>query len=525
MDNKIIVTEKAKKTIQINPEFLKLNGNLKKNTTLKRKQKPIQNQKVETNPSLVKKKLIEKIQAFKNKAVSGQENRVQENRVQENRVQENRVQENRVQENRDQEQKEQAKEREKFNNEFNKSLDFLQSLSNKRKENKVQQRNKVQKVQQPVQQQSVQQQSVQQQPVQQQSVQQQPVQQQSVQQKQPSIKNKTLKHGKIERTVHNEVINEILETELPPELSSIFRYPPQKNINFSIEDSISSESMQSESMQSEFMQSESMQSESMQSEFIHREPIQSQPIQSEPMQSEPIQSQPMQSDPILKEPAYSNLKNGSKPTFREWKNQTLKNHHVPKHKKLQIEEEHFNYSAPITSAPVTSATITSAPITSAPIKESTILEELKEFKSKVNINEPITLLGDQVKQSDQVNQSDQVKQSDLVKQSEQINQSDQVKQYKKITTRTLKYKLGKRGKKVGVLIKNAKTRKIIQKEYALLKQKQISDIKNYLRSKNLLKIGSDAPNDVLRQMYEQAILSGEVENKAGETLIHNFMHA
>ena len=146
MDNKIIVTtEKAikskGKTIQINPEFLKLNGNVRKNTTLKRerKEKPVQTQIVQSNPSLVKKKLIEKIQAFKNKQV--QENRAQENRAQENRAQENRVQENRVQD-------EEQKQREKFNNEFNKSLDFLQSLSNKRKEikeqnHKVKQHNKI----------------------------------------------------------------------------------------------------------------------------------------------------------------------------------------------------------------------------------------------------------------------------------------------------------------------------------------------------------------------------------------------
>ena len=464
MDNKIITTEKAKskgKTIQINPEFLKLNGNLKKNTTVKRerKQKPIQN--VDTNPSLVKKKLIEKIQAFKNKAFI--ENKAQE--------------------------KEEDKEREKFNNEFNKSLDFLQSLSNKRKENKEQ--NKVHHN----------------------KVHQNKVQQNKVQQ---SIKNKTLKHGKIERTIHNEVINDILETELPPELSSTFRYPPQKNINFLIDENLTFEPMQSNLMQSKLMQSDDMQSDNMQSEPMQSDnmqiqpmqhepiqhepmqsepmqiqPMQSQPMQSEPMQRKPMQSQPMQSKPIsnefVKEPAYSNLKNGSKPTFREWKNQTVKNHHITKHKKLQIDEE---------------------PILKEEMNTS-ILQELKEFRQK-----PIEHIENK-------NSNEEHEQTILSMDSPLNN----IQSIKKITTRTLKYKLGKRGKKVGVLIKNAKTRKIIQREYALLKQKQISDIKNYLRSKNLLKIGSDAPNDVLRQMYEQAILSGEVENKAGETLIHNFMNS
>ena len=75
-----------------------------------------------------------------------------------------------------------------------------------------------------------------------------------------------------------------------------------------------------------------------------------------------------------------------------------------------------------------------------------------------------------------------------------------------------------------VLIKNAKTRKLVQHELALLRQKGIPEIKTFLRKKNLLKVGSDAPNDVLRQIYEQSVLSGDVENKAKDVLIHNYMN-
>jgi uncharacterized protein YjgD (DUF1641 family) len=95
---------------------------------------------------------------------------------------------------------------------------------------------------------------------------------------------------------------------------------------------------------------------------------------------------------------------------------------------------------------------------------------------------------------------------------------------KKRITKTTKYKLGKTkgGNKVSVLIKNNQTRKKVMHEIGLLKQKPILDIKNYLREKNLLKVGSFAPNDVLRQIYEQSILAGDIENKGKDTLIHNF---
>ena len=78
---------------------------------------------------------------------------------------------------------------------------------------------------------------------------------------------------------------------------------------------------------------------------------------------------------------------------------------------------------------------------------------------------------------------------------------------------------------MSVLIKNSQTRRKIQTEHALLKQKSILDVKNFLRGKNLLKVGSAAPNDVLRQIYEQSILAGQVENKAKDTLIHNYFNA
>ncbi len=99
------------------------------------------------------------------------------------------------------------------------------------------------------------------------------------------------------------------------------------------------------------------------------------------------------------------------------------------------------------------------------------------------------------------------------------------KNFKKIkkTIRTSKYRLGKLGNKVSVLIKDYKTRKNIQDECYKLEKTNIFDIKNFLRKKNLLKIGSVAEDDVLREMYEQCILAGDIENKNKDTLIHNYL--
>ena len=50
----------------------------------------------------------------------------------------------------------------------------------------------------------------------------------------------------------------------------------------------------------------------------------------------------------------------------------------------------------------------------------------------------------------------------------------------------------------------------------------MNDVKLYLREHNLIKIGSNAPNDVLRKMYESSMLAGEITNSNAETLLHNF---
>jgi hypothetical protein len=90
-------------------------------------------------------------------------------------------------------------------------------------------------------------------------------------------------------------------------------------------------------------------------------------------------------------------------------------------------------------------------------------------------------------------------------------------------TITKRFKLGKQGNVVGVLIKNNDTRKKIQKEHSLLKNKNLSDVKKYLVEQKLMKIGSTAPPNIIRKIYEDSVLTGEVENIGKDVILHNFL--
>jgi len=98
---------------------------------------------------------------------------------------------------------------------------------------------------------------------------------------------------------------------------------------------------------------------------------------------------------------------------------------------------------------------------------------------------------------------------------------------KKLLKRTIrrKYTLGKSKlkKSVSILLKDRETRKNVLIAHRALKSVPLSDINVYLKKQNLIKIGSAAPADVVRQIYESALLAGEITNVNKDTLLHNFI--
>ena len=90
-----------------------------------------------------------------------------------------------------------------------------------------------------------------------------------------------------------------------------------------------------------------------------------------------------------------------------------------------------------------------------------------------------------------------------------------------------KYALGKSKTqpKISVLISNRTIRNNIMTKTQSFKQVHIDEIKRFLVKKGFIRVGSSAPNDVLRKMYETAsLMCGEIDNHNPDNLLYNYLH-
>ena len=159
------------------------------------------------------------------------------------------------------------------------------------------------------------------------------------------------------------------------------------------------------------------------------------------------------------EKPYGNLKNGTKPTFKSW---------------TQKEPGTTTTNGPIMSGPIMSGPVICEPVTPdtdvcyfpEPV-ECPMIEE-KEIKKTFNIGK------------------------------------------------------NKKENAVSILIKNNRTRKKIESDKIALKKTSLSTLKNFLKKQNLIKFGSTAPSQLLREIYENTKLCGDIINENPQNILHNF---
>ena len=222
--------------------------------------------------------------------------------------------------------------------------------------------------------------------------------------------------------------------------------------------------------------------------------------------------QPLQKSPLIQQDVpYGCLKNGTKPTYRTW-NKTMKKNPM---------ETNISSDLIVLNS-------------DRQQKLENLKNKMKEKQSKQNqnkqqnsdglsINTINSVIGTATSGSTNNDNKICIKtDNNFDIQNPKPDNVRRIKKMKKVTT-IKKYKLGRSKNKrtIGMLIKNRNTRREVLLAQRDLKQTSINDVKQYLYDRNLIKRGTNVPNDVIRKMYENAKLTGEVYNLNNDIIVHN----
>lgn len=219
-------------------------------------------------------------------------------------------------------------------------------------------------------------------------------------------------------------------------------------------------------------------------------------------------------------PKYGCLKNGTLPTYRMWKNQTIKT--TTPNSTNNVHRPPMRSISSITASQPTG-------LANTPLMRNNVISINGGAKPSSNDNSMIrtarrTGLYDsaaKVNLEDMRAHEPYRTQQKLKKGKQKRNQKQ-----KRILRRTFRLGKSKHYPNVSVLVSNKTIRNQTTTRAQLLKQVPIEEIKKTLIKRGLIKVGSTAPSDVLRKMYESVtLMCGDLQNHNPDNLLYNYFNA
>lgn len=200
---------------------------------------------------------------------------------------------------------------------------------------------------------------------------------------------------------------------------------------------------------------------------------------------------------ILPTPKYGCLKNGTLPTYRNWVTQKARN---PIPVQTPLMNNQMNYT-----------------MVNPTVRQGQVLTQVLAQRP---VQGPNTELDKKIKEMSRISQFEKQNQRE-----KNIPKYRFPKQ-KKTIRRT--YCIGKSRihPRVSVLVSNKSIRANTTLKKQELKNIPIAEVRKYLLKHGFIKVGTNSPNDVLREMYENAkLICGEIKNHNPENLLYNYFHA
>jgi len=199
--------------------------------------------------------------------------------------------------------------------------------------------------------------------------------------------------------------------------------------------------------------------------------------------------------PIRQVPKYGCLKNGTLPTYKMWKNQTLRS--------PQNGGDRLPSPVSLSNSPTPTPTM---------YNNSNVVPTTIDSFSFRNVGGKKDI-------------SEMKQHHERKKAFQRPKPLFQKLKQKRTLRRTYRVGRSKHHPNVAVLISNKTLRKQITTKTQLLKQVPMEDVKKTLIKKGFIKVGSTAPPDVLRKMYETvSLVCGDIQNHNPENLLYNYLN-